>query len=59
MPVVKGYARKSKATRYAGGYLLFEVNYTIMCNTLQKKMTVHINLCYNKFTRQKITRRNI
>ena len=25
----------------------------------RKKMTVHINLCYNKFTRQKITRRNI
>ena len=22
MPVGKGYARKSKATRYAGGYLL-------------------------------------
>ena len=26
MPVGKGYARKSKATRYAGGYLL-RVNY--------------------------------
>ena len=26
---------------------------------LTKKMTVHINLCYNKFTTTKITRRNI
>ena len=26
MPVGKGYARKSKATRYAGGYLLVSLN---------------------------------
>ena len=26
MPVGKGYARKSKATRYAGGYLLLGLN---------------------------------
>jgi len=26
MPVEKGYARKSKATRYAGGYLLSMLN---------------------------------
>ena len=35
MPVVKGYARKSKATRYAGGYLLGYDSYFIY---LCKKM---------------------
>ena len=32
MPVVKGYARKSKATRYAGGYLLVGLCFTVILN---------------------------
>ena len=37
MPVVKGYARKSKATRYAGGYLLFRKNLSNKKEIIVKK----------------------
>ena len=52
-----GYATKRQFAICELSFL-FRVNYTIKCNTY-KKVTVHINLCYNKFTTTKITRRNI
>ena len=45
--------RLETVTFFSPGELYYQVQH------FTKKMTVHINLCYNKFTTTKITRRNI